>query len=114
MLQFTNGVFFPMDCKQAWRNWRDGTPLEILDPAILDLRSRDEVLRCLHISLLCVQEDMVDRPTMATVLHMLSSQPVTMPQPQRPAFFPQSTDQSISRSTRQSVNGVTITESYPR
>ncbi|KAL3740565.1 hypothetical protein ACJRO7_021787 [Eucalyptus globulus] len=98
----------------AWRNWRDGTPLEILDPAILDLHSRDEVLRCLHISLLCVQEDMVDRPTMATVLHMLSSQPVTMPQPQRPAFFPQSTDQSISRSTRQSVNGMTITESYPR
>ncbi|KAK3431937.1 hypothetical protein EUGRSUZ_E04191 [Eucalyptus grandis] len=89
-------------------------PHKSLDYFLYDLHSRDEVLRCLHISLLCVQEDMVDRPTMATVLHMLSSQPVTMPQPQRPAFFPQSTDQSISRSTRQSVNGVTITESYPR
>ncbi|KAK3431887.1 hypothetical protein EUGRSUZ_E03005 [Eucalyptus grandis] len=98
----------------AWRNWRDGTPLEVMDPAILDLRSRDEVLRCLHIGLLCVQELTVDRPTMATVLRMLSSQPVTMPQPQRPAFFPQSTDQYISRSIQQSVNGVTITESYPR
>ncbi|XP_056171967.1 cysteine-rich receptor-like protein kinase 44 [Syzygium oleosum] len=98
----------------AWRHWRDGTPLEVLDPAILDLDSRDEVRRCLHISLLCVQEDPIDRPTMTTVLHMLSSQPVAMPQPRHPAFFPRSRDQSISRSIHQSVNRVTITEVYPR
>ncbi|KAF8017704.1 hypothetical protein BT93_H2792 [Corymbia citriodora subsp. variegata] len=98
----------------AWRHWRDGTPSEVLDPAILDSRSRDEVLRCLHISLLCVQEDTVDRPTTATVLRMLSSRPITMLQPRRPAFFPQSTDRSVSRSIQHSVNGVTITESYPR
>ncbi|KAK3431948.1 hypothetical protein EUGRSUZ_E04175 [Eucalyptus grandis] len=40
-----------------------------------------EVLRCLHLSLLCVQEDTVDRPTVAIVCHMLSSRPVITPQP---------------------------------
>ncbi|KAF8017702.1 hypothetical protein BT93_H2790 [Corymbia citriodora subsp. variegata] len=98
----------------AWRHRRDRTPLEVLDPAIVDSCSRDEVLRFLHISLLCVQEDTVDRPTMATVLRMLSSCPITMPHPRRLAFFPRSADQSINRSIHQSVNGVTITESYPR
>ncbi|KAI6697957.1 hypothetical protein NL676_018076, partial [Syzygium grande] len=28
----------------VWNQWRDGTPLEVLDPAIVDSYSRDEVL----------------------------------------------------------------------
>ncbi|KAI6704450.1 hypothetical protein NL676_007412 [Syzygium grande] len=71
----------------AWKNWRDGTPLEVLDPAIGDSYSRNEVLRCLHIGLLCVQEDPMDRPTMANIVLMLSSSSVSLALPQQPAFF---------------------------
>ena len=40
----------------------------------------------LHIGLLCVQEDAVDRPTMSTVVVMLASETMTLPIPNHPAF----------------------------
>jgi hypothetical protein len=45
---------------QAWIHWRDGRPLELLDQSLGDSYSRDEVLRCIQIGLLCVQEDPAD------------------------------------------------------
>ncbi|XP_050212569.1 cysteine-rich receptor-like protein kinase 10 [Mercurialis annua] len=71
----------------VWKHWRDGTPMEVLDPTLKDSYSRNEVLRCIQIGLLCVQEDPADRPTMATVVLMLNSFSVTLPVPQHPAFF---------------------------
>ncbi|KAL3740605.1 hypothetical protein ACJRO7_021824 [Eucalyptus globulus] len=111
----------------AWNQWRDGKPLEVLDPAIMDSYSRDEALRCLHICLLCIQEDPAVRPTMATVVLMLSSNSITPPSPQHPAFFVQSRmqrlsipmkelelDQSPRRAMPSSTNGMSVTELYPR
>ncbi|CAI0468111.1 unnamed protein product [Linum tenue] len=46
-----------------------------------------EIARCIHIGLLCVQENVNDRPTMASVALMLSSHAVTLPLPSKPAFF---------------------------
>ncbi|XP_010247616.1 PREDICTED: cysteine-rich receptor-like protein kinase 25 [Nelumbo nucifera] len=71
----------------AWRNWNEGTALELLDPILTEHYSRDEVMRCIHIGLLCVQEDVADRPTMATVVLMLNSYSVTLELPLRPASF---------------------------
>ena len=48
-------------------------------------------MRCIHIGLLCVQEDPNDRPTMASVVLMLSSASITLPVPSEPAFFMHST-----------------------
>lgn len=45
-----------------------------------------EVLRCIHISLLCVQSDPMDRPNMSDVVVMLSSLSVSLHPPSRPAF----------------------------
>lgn len=45
------------------------------------------MLRCIHIGLLCVQENAADRPTMASVVLMLSSFSLTLPVPSEPAFF---------------------------
>ncbi|XVE87860.1 hypothetical protein DITRI_Ditri19aG0022200 [Diplodiscus trichospermus] len=70
----------------AWINWRQGTPLNLIDPTLRD-GSRNEMLRCIHIGLLCVQENIADRPTMATVILMLSSFSFTLPLPSAPAFF---------------------------
>uniref|UniRef100_F6HTL8 Cysteine-rich receptor-like protein kinase 10 n=1 Tax=Vitis vinifera TaxID=29760 RepID=F6HTL8_VITVI len=110
----------------AWKLWRDGTPLELMDPMMGDSYARNEVIRCIHMGLLCVQEDPDDRPSMASVVLMLSSYSVTLPLPQQPAFFIRSgtqsgfpinaleSDQSASKSTPWSLNETSISELYPR
>ncbi|KAK6268933.1 hypothetical protein QUC31_013093 [Theobroma cacao] len=45
------------------------------------------MLRCIHIGLLCVQENVVDRPTLATVVLMLNSFSISLPVPSQLAFF---------------------------
>ncbi|KAK3431934.1 hypothetical protein EUGRSUZ_E04193, partial [Eucalyptus grandis] len=68
----------------AWKHWRDDVPS---DPALGESYSRSQVLRCIHIGFLCVQEDPADRPTMASIVLALSSQTLSLPVPQGPAFF---------------------------
>lgn len=70
----------------AWKNWKDGTTNNVID-STLNVGSSVEMLRCIHIGLLCVQENAADRPTMATVVLMLSSISLTLPVPLEPAFF---------------------------
>ena len=74
---------------QVWIHWRDGRPLELLDPTLGDSFSRDEVMRCIHIGLLCVQEDPADRPTMVAIVLTLTSGSVSLQAPQQPTFFSQ-------------------------
>ena len=95
--------------------------MQLLDSNLTDSYSRDEVLRCIHIGLLCVQEDPAVRPTMANVVHMLNSYSVSPPLPQQPAFFIGSktelnmhmTDKS-TKSKPLSVDSDSITELCPR
>ncbi|KAF8030681.1 hypothetical protein BT93_E2956 [Corymbia citriodora subsp. variegata] len=108
----------------AWNHWRAGTPLEVLDPFISDAYSIDEVVRCLHIGLLGVQKDPADRPTMASIVLMLSSLSLELPQPRLPAFFLQrsmerqskelESDEFTSRSMPCSINEMSATEVQPR
>ncbi|RZB89080.1 Cysteine-rich receptor-like protein kinase 26 isoform B [Glycine soja] len=70
----------------AWKNWREGTASNLIDPT-LNTGSRNEMMRCIHIGLLCVQGNLADRPTMASVALMLNSYSHTMPVPSEPAFF---------------------------
>ncbi|XP_038705129.1 putative receptor-like protein kinase At4g00960 isoform X2 [Tripterygium wilfordii] len=114
----------------AWQHWVNGTALELLDPTLGDQWPRYEVLKCIHIGLLCVQEHAADRPTMSEIVMMLSSYAVTFASPLRPAFFVPvegfesvlaaknyggaQRDGSVSESLQQSVNEVSITELDPR
>ena len=50
-----------------------GKALELIDMNMKESCVESEVLRCLHISLLCVQQYPEDRPTMASVILMLES-----------------------------------------
>ena len=54
---------------QAWKSWNERTTIYIVDPS-LNKNSRNEMMRCIHIGLLCVQENLADRPTMATIMLM--------------------------------------------
>ncbi|XP_059443150.1 cysteine-rich receptor-like protein kinase 10 [Corylus avellana] len=110
----------------AWKQWTDETPLKVLDPNLGNSYSREQVIRCLHIGVLSIQDDPADRPTMASIVLMLSSQSISMPSPLRqPAYFlhsrieekplvEQESDQSTSKSVPLSVNEASITELYPR
>ncbi|GMP72859.1 hypothetical protein CsSME_00030754 [Camellia sinensis var. sinensis] len=89
----------------AWKLWNDGRPLELMDPTLEGFHSRNEVLRCIHIGLLCVQEDLNARPTMATVLLMLNSYSYTMSVPQQPAFH------SLSKTRSNALKGLESGES---
>ncbi|KAJ7948188.1 Cysteine rich receptor like kinase [Quillaja saponaria] len=71
----------------AWQHWYDETALEIIDPALGDQWPRHDVLKCIHIGLLCVQEAAADRPTVSDIVMMLSSYTMTSSMPSRPAFF---------------------------
>ena len=72
---------------QAWKNWREGTASNIVDPTIRPTGSTTEIMRCIHIALLCVQENVANRPTMASVVLMLNSYSMTLVVPSEPAFF---------------------------
>ncbi|TKY68379.1 Receptor serine/threonine-protein kinase SD1-7 [Spatholobus suberectus] len=70
----------------AWRIWCAGKCLELMDPTLEKSFIGSEIERCIHIGLLCVQEDATDRPTMSDVIVMLASDTMTLPKPKYPAF----------------------------
>ena len=76
-------MFFKMNYLQAWTNLRKGTTANIIDPT-LNNAFRDEIVRCIYIGLLCVQEKVADRPTMASVILMLDSHSFALPVPLQP------------------------------
>ncbi|KAL0398721.1 UNVERIFIED_CONTAM: Cysteine-rich receptor-like protein kinase [Sesamum radiatum] len=119
----------------VWKNWREGTAANVVD---LFLRSgpgsMNQMLRCIHIGLLCVQENASDRPTMSSVLHMLSSSSLTLAVPSQPASYlsngssqpaaylsngSHDSDVSLLReiqpqSHHSSKNNISLSELYPR
>lgn len=83
-----NALFFFFE--QIWKLWLEGKGLDIVDPVIVDSSSTfrpSEVLRCIHIGLLCVQETKDNRPLMSSVMLMLTSDKTEMNQPERPGSF---------------------------
>ncbi|XP_021294095.1 putative receptor-like protein kinase At4g00960 isoform X2 [Herrania umbratica] len=109
----------------AWKNWNEGNPLKLIDDILLD-DSRSEMLRCIHLGLLCVQENIARRPTMDSVVLMLSSSSISLRAPSRPAFLLQSakvpeggpessgSSQSKSAEVPVTVNEASFTELDPR
>jgi hypothetical protein len=57
-----------------------------VDPTIRP-GSATEIMRCIHIGLLCVQENVADRPIMASIVLMLNSYSISLPIPLQPAFL---------------------------
>jgi hypothetical protein len=57
-----------------------------MDPSLSSLAPRDQMVKCIQIGLLCVQDDPMDRPTMSMVSIMLGSNTVTLDAPSKPVF----------------------------
>ncbi|KAL2581414.1 hypothetical protein AAZV13_15G183700 [Glycine max] len=70
----------------AWELWNEGACLKLIDPSLTESPDLDEVQRCIHIGLLCVEQNANNRPLMSQIISMLSNKnPITLPQ--RPAFY---------------------------
>ncbi|KAG6511084.1 hypothetical protein ZIOFF_029137 [Zingiber officinale] len=65
----------------------DPRALQVIDQDLVEQCQAQQVLRCIHIGLLCVQEVPTQRPTMAHVVLMLNSHFVGLPTPSAPAFL---------------------------
>ncbi|XP_066353098.1 cysteine-rich receptor-like protein kinase 15 [Miscanthus floridulus] len=74
----------------VWEKWRTGSTADVVDPLLSESGySESEVLNCIEIGLLCVQENPADRPDASAVVLMLSSPTSTSDDrraPSRPAF----------------------------
>uniref|UniRef100_A0A0A0LX86 Receptor-like serine/threonine-protein kinase n=1 Tax=Cucumis sativus TaxID=3659 RepID=A0A0A0LX86_CUCSA len=95
----------------VWELWKLDNAMEIVDSSLEESSCGYEIMRCLQIGLLCVQEDPTDRPTMSTVTFMLENE-VEVPSPKKPAFILKkrynSGDSSTNTEGTNSVNGLTI------
>ncbi|XP_071696554.1 G-type lectin S-receptor-like serine/threonine-protein kinase At4g27290 [Rutidosis leptorrhynchoides] len=97
----------------AWRLYKDGKSLDLVDASLGESLLVSQVQRCIHIGLLCVQHRAEDRPDTPFVVAMLGSEG-SLPSPKEPGFFIQGSDQSCSSSSLPtlppSLNGVTLSQ----
>ncbi|KAJ4912954.1 Cysteine-rich receptor-like protein kinase 5 [Raphanus sativus] len=105
----------------TWRLWSNGSPLELMDASFQDNYQTEEVTKCIHIALLCVQEEAEDRPTMSDIVQMLTTSSIPLIVPQPPGFFFRSkhekvggVDPSIDTVATGSVDEASITQVAPR
>lgn len=74
---------------QAWELWKENAGLELKDPTLGDSCNGNQLLRCIHVGLLCVDENAADRPTMSDVISMLTNESMELPKPKKPAYYAQ-------------------------
>ncbi|BAT09297.1 Os09g0550600 [Oryza sativa Japonica Group] len=78
---------FPNLIVYAWSLWMEGRAKELVDLNITESCTLDEALLCIHVGLLCVQENPDDRPLMSSVVSILENGSTTLPTPNHPAYF---------------------------
>ena len=92
---------------------KEGRPFDLIDVHMKDSYvNLQEVLRCIHVGLLCVQQNPIDRPDMSSVVLMLNSER-ELPQPKSPGYFlekdSQERNQACTKPQSFSKNTMTIT-----
>ncbi|XP_034678697.1 G-type lectin S-receptor-like serine/threonine-protein kinase At4g27290 isoform X2 [Vitis riparia] len=96
----------------AWLLWEQNKALELMDACLEDSCVASQVLRCIQVGLLCVQNLPADRPAMSSVIFMLGNEGATLPQPKHPGFFTErcsvDTDTMSGNIELHSENAVTI------
>ncbi|CAM0874029.1 unnamed protein product [Alopecurus aequalis] len=108
----------------VWDHWQKETPLETMDRSLDRENTEKEALKCIHLGLLCLQENPADRPTMLDVLVMLHSDASSFAAPSKPAFtlaYGELSSGSVPADpgTQRgeavpSVNGMSVSEFQPR
>ncbi|KAF8749911.1 hypothetical protein HU200_012517 [Digitaria exilis] len=96
----------------VWDMWRAGSTTDVGDPLLAESGySESEVINCVEIGLLCVQDNPADRPDASTVVLMLSSPTTTSDDrraPSRPAFVFSSGFTETDRSGAKTSDGAPL------
>ncbi|KAL0329892.1 UNVERIFIED_CONTAM: G-type lectin S-receptor-like serine/threonine-protein kinase [Sesamum radiatum] len=71
----------------VWELWRNDCAIEFMDPTLKTSCIIDQLQRCIHIGLLCVENHAVDRPSVEDVISMLKNETTNLPMPKNPAFI---------------------------
>nr|XP_048322526.1 cysteine-rich receptor-like protein kinase 2 isoform X2 [Ziziphus jujuba var. spinosa] len=113
----------------TWKHFQSRTVEELFDPNLMLQNQRDnyiknEILRVVHIGLLCTQEIPSLRPTMSKALQMLTKKEETLPAPTSPPFIDERTMElndtcedpcyPLNGDTFASIANVTLSSFYPR
>jgi hypothetical protein len=61
----------PSRCFQVWQLYEEKHPLDMVDPKLEEFNA-DEVLRAIHVALLCTQGSPHQRPSMSRAVSMLT------------------------------------------
>ena len=88
-----------------------------IDRCISEECFKEEILRCIHVGLLCVQELAKDRPPISIAISMLCCEIVHLPPPKPPAYSERQITVDTESSGSQnlfSVNQVTVTNLQAR
>ncbi|KAF5778165.1 putative protein kinase RLK-Pelle-DLSV family [Helianthus annuus] len=90
----------------AWKHFKQGTVEEIFDTNLMmhmypNINFQKEVIKVVHIALLCTQEALSLRPSMSTALKMLAKDDYPLPAPSNPPFIDELTMElnNITQST---------------
>ena len=84
--------------------------MEIVDPALGNTHEYDsEILRCIHIALLCVQESAAARPSMSEVVFMLCNE-ISLQPPGQAAFLLRTANRGLTNTSSGSVGGVSVND----
>ncbi|XP_021719540.1 G-type lectin S-receptor-like serine/threonine-protein kinase B120 [Chenopodium quinoa] len=70
----------------AWKLWSEGRTMELVDSSFASSCPSNEVIRCVHIALLCVQDSAVHRPTMSQVVLLLETDSLALSNPREPTL----------------------------
>ncbi|KAL2932343.1 Cysteine-rich receptor-like protein kinase 10 [Bienertia sinuspersici] len=101
----------------TWELWKNNDPLKLVDPAItVDPCIRSQILKCIHLGLLCVQHYAEDRPTMTILVSMLDvNNTMELPYPKQPGHLqvrPPSSNNEALRSHQENGSSVYIMQLF--
>ncbi|GJZ67692.1 cysteine-rich receptor-like protein kinase 26 [Tanacetum coccineum] len=86
---FKNEALLVVKLQHRMEKMENGTPSYMIDLTLKmgSAGSLHNIIRGIHIRLLCVQENITDRLTMGSIVLMLKSLTILLPQPLEPAFL---------------------------
>ncbi|KAJ1272966.1 hypothetical protein BS78_06G243700 [Paspalum vaginatum] len=110
-ISLTHITDFPNLLAYAWSLWNEGKAMDLVDSSLAGSCSPNEALRCIHIGLLCVQDNPNSRPLMSSAVFMLENETTSLPVPNQPVYCSQkySSAQETGENTSSSMKNMSMT-----
>ncbi|KAH7546437.1 hypothetical protein FEM48_Zijuj01G0200800 [Ziziphus jujuba var. spinosa] len=77
---------YVMKTVKAWELWNDGRCMELMDPTLDGSCPENDMMLCIQLGLLCVQESAGNRPSMSEVVSIFSNERASLAMPKHSAY----------------------------